>query len=49
MSTADVNRVIVTGENSAIRLSPTDSGSFTTNASFCVSCLLRQAPAMFST
>ena len=34
MSTADVNRVIVTGENSAIRLSPADSGSFTTNASF---------------
>ena len=25
MSTVDVNRVIVTGENSAIRLSPTDS------------------------
>jgi hypothetical protein len=34
MSTVDVNRVIVTGENSAIRLSPTDSDSFTTNASF---------------
>lgn len=34
MSTVDVNRVIVTGENSAIRLSRTDSDSFTTNASF---------------
>ena len=34
MSTVDVNRVIVTGENSAIRLRPTDGDSFTTNASF---------------
>jgi len=34
MSTVDVNRVIVTGENSAIRLSRTDDDSFTTNASF---------------
>ena len=34
MSTVDVNRVIVTGENSAIRLSPTDGDSFTTNGSF---------------
>jgi len=34
MSTVDVNRVIVTGENAAIRLSPTDGDSFTTNASF---------------
>jgi hypothetical protein len=34
MSTVDVNPVIVTGENSAIRLSPTDGDSFTTNASF---------------
>ena len=34
MSTVDINRVIVTGENSAIRLSSTDSDSFTTNASF---------------
>ena len=34
MSTVDVNRVIVTGENSAIRLSPTDGECFTTNASF---------------
>src|SRR5262249_1268659 len=34
MSTVDVNRVIVTGENSAIRLSQTDGDSFTTNASF---------------
>ena len=33
-STVDANRVIVTGENSAIRLSPTDGDSFTTNASF---------------
>ncbi len=31
MSTVDVNRVIVTGENSAIRLSPTDGDSFTTS------------------
>jgi hypothetical protein len=34
MSTVDVNRVIFIGENSAIRLCPTDSDSFTTNASF---------------
>ena len=34
MSTVDINRVIVTGENSAIRLSRTDNDSFTTNASF---------------
>lgn len=31
---ADPNRVIVTGENPFIRLSETDSDSFTTNASF---------------
>ena len=31
MSTVDANRVIFTGENSAIRLSNNDSDSFTTN------------------
>ena len=34
MSTADPNVVIVTGENPFIRLSPTDSDDYTTNASF---------------
>ena len=34
MSTVDANRVIFTGENSAIRLSNNDSDSFTTNATF---------------
>ena len=34
MSTVDANRVILTGENSVIRLSKTDSDSFTTNATF---------------
>ena len=34
MSTVDANRVILTGENSVIRLSDTDSDSFTTNATF---------------
>jgi len=34
MSTVGVKRLIVTGENSAIRLSPTDGDSFTTNGSF---------------
>lgn len=34
MSTVDVNRVIMTGENSVIRLNPTDGDSFTTTASF---------------
>ena len=34
MSTADPNAVIVTGENPFIRLSPTDSDDYTTNASF---------------
>ena len=34
MSTADPNLVIVTGENPFIRLSPTDSDNYTTNASF---------------
>jgi hypothetical protein len=32
MSTVDANRVILTGENSAIRLSNNDNDSFTTNA-----------------
>ncbi|HEY1260636.1 MAG TPA: hypothetical protein VGF34_15420 [Stellaceae bacterium] len=34
MSTVDVNRVVLTGENSVIRLSETDSDNFTTNATF---------------
>ena len=34
MSTADPNRVILTGENPFIRLSETDGGPYTTNASF---------------
>jgi hypothetical protein len=34
MSTVDVNRVILTGENSVIRLGKTDSENFTTNATF---------------
>src|SRR5271166_993671 len=34
MSTVDANRVILTGENSVIRLSNHDSDSFTTNATF---------------
>ena len=41
MSTIDANRVIFTGENSAIRLSNNDSDSFTTNATFW--------PELFST
>jgi hypothetical protein len=34
MSTVDVNHVILTGENSVIRLSKDDSDAFTTNATF---------------
>ena len=34
MSTVDTNRVILTGENPFIRLSATDDGPVTTNASF---------------
>jgi hypothetical protein len=34
MSTVDANRVILIGENSVIRLSNSDSDTFTTNASF---------------
>jgi hypothetical protein len=34
MSTVDANRVILTGENSVIRLSKSDSDTFTTNATF---------------
>ena len=34
MSTADANRVILTGENPFIRLSPTDGAANTTDASF---------------
>jgi hypothetical protein len=34
MSTVDANRVILTGENSVIRLAKNDSDAFTTNATF---------------
>ena len=34
MSTVDANRVVLTGENSVIRLNKTDSDAFTTNATF---------------
>ena len=34
MSTVDANRVILTGENSVIRLSNNDSDTLTTNATF---------------
>ena len=34
MSTVDANRVILTGENSVIRLNKNDSDAFTTNATF---------------
>jgi hypothetical protein len=34
MSTADPNSVILTGENPFIRLAPTDSDTYTTNASY---------------
>src|SRR5271156_6008935 len=34
MSTVDANRVILTGENSVIRLNTNDSDTFTTNATF---------------
>ena len=34
MTTVDTNRVILTGENPFIRLSATDDGPVTTNASF---------------
>ena len=34
MSTVDANRVILTGENSVIRLNNNDSDAFTTNATF---------------
>jgi len=34
MSTVDANRVILTGENSVIRLNKSDSDDFTTNATF---------------
>ena len=34
MSTVDANRVILTGENSVIRLNNNDSDSFTSNATF---------------
>ena len=34
MSTVDANRVILTGENSVIRLNKSDSDAFTTNATF---------------
>ncbi len=34
MSTVDANRVVLTGENSVIRLTDNDSDNFTTNATF---------------
>ena len=34
MSTVDANRVVLTGENSVIRLNKTDNDAFTTNATF---------------
>src|SRR5882724_11478106 len=34
MSTVDANRVVLTGENSVIRLNNNNSDSFTTNATF---------------
>ena len=34
MSTLDVNSVIVTGENSVVRLNNNDNDAFTTQASF---------------
>ena len=34
MTTADPNLVILTGENPFIRLAPTDTDTYTTNASF---------------
>jgi hypothetical protein len=34
MSTVDANRVVLTGENSVIRLNPHDSDAFTTSATF---------------
>ena len=34
MSTVDANRVILTGENSVIRLNVNDNDAFTTNATF---------------
>ena len=48
MSTIDANRVIFTGENSAIRLSNNDSDSFTTNATFGEPCHPELGRAMFS-
>ena len=45
---ADPNHVIVTGENPFIRLSQTDGGDITTNASFGASSSARRDPAMCS-
>ena len=47
MSTVDANRVILTGENSVIRLSTIDSDSFTTNARFGASCPPQGGRAMY--
>jgi len=48
MSTVDANRVILTGENSVIRLSNNDSDTFTTNATSGASYLAQAGRAMFS-
>ena len=48
MSTVDANRVILTEENSVIRLSNNDSDTFTTMLPFGASCLLQAGRAMFS-
>ena len=49
MSTVDENRVILIGENSAIRLSQTDGDFSQRVPAFGASCLLQEALDMFST
>jgi hypothetical protein len=48
MSTVDANRVVLTGENSVIRLSTDDSDAFTTNATFWRILSSQAGLAMFS-
>ena len=48
MSTVDANCVILTGENSVIRLSDNDSDTFSTNATFWRILLAQAGRAMFS-
>ena len=48
MSTVDANRVILTGENSVIRLSDNDSDRFTSNATFWRVLSSPGGPGMFS-